>query len=284
VQVVQRVLGEPADLLVAERAADAGVEDGPLAPLERPPVHRWHPLMLPDWARRYDASMADEPDETPPEIHVPPAGPGETATLTSRTIPGGIEGELLKKEALVLKRSESLRARGHRMLDLAKMETAGRYIVNVDTHELWLHEEGEPPAGRPPDHAFGVTADFGIRWYKPAGVTIDEVLEQDRVAGELTKQAEAEAEKQKRERRKSPPARVITYADVHRLAPGPMTLRAAARQLEDVGAVISVEGGSVYVHATPSESILRLAALVHAAESAVVSAVKSGPGRPGAAA
>src|SRR4029453_11149167 len=36
VQVVQRDLGEPADRLAAEPAGDPGVEDGTLAPLERP--------------------------------------------------------------------------------------------------------------------------------------------------------------------------------------------------------------------------------------------------------
>jgi hypothetical protein len=215
-------------------------------------------------------------------INVPPEEQATQATLRSWSGPGGREGEELRREALALKRAEGLLARGHRMLDLEKLEVAGRFIVDTESHELWLLATGEPREGRPPEHAFGITAapDFGIRWYEPAGVTIDEVVEQDRRSVELAKKAAAEAEAERRKRRKSPPARVITFADLHpKLGPGPLSLRAAVERIENLGGVVTVADGAVFVHGTPGESLKELAAFVHAAEATIVSAAD---GRSGA--
>lgn len=229
--------------------------------------------------------MADEPQpdergETPP-IHG-----GDTATFSSHVFEG--DTALAAKEALALRKVEGLSRRGHRVLDLGRLEQADRgLIVDRDSLELWRRSVGEPGEGRPLEHAVGVTDSFELAWYEPAvkadgsRLTVDEVLEADRQAEELTKQAQAEAERVRRERRKQPPARVITFADLHpQLGQGPMTLRQAVERLEALGAVVAVADGRVFVHATPGDSVNRLAALICAAEPVVVAAVKSGPVDP----
>jgi hypothetical protein len=79
----------------------------------------------------------------PPRIH------GGQATLTSRTLVMGEEGRQLRAEHLALRTAEDLHKRGYRLLDLERLEKAGRFVVDTQTHELWLHEEGEPKTGRP---------------------------------------------------------------------------------------------------------------------------------------
>jgi hypothetical protein len=244
----------------------------PGSPRGRPPGRRWYGA-----DRQGLAGSARTLGGV--SINVPPDE--QAATFTSTVRPGGLEGELLKREAVALKRAEGLRARGHRLLDLEKLERVGVYLVHTEDGSVWTYEEGEPREGRDPKQdAFGLTDSFGLRWYRRAPVTVDELLAREQRSEELMRKAEAEGAAEQRKRRKSPTERVLTFADLHpRVGPGPLTLREAITRLEAQGAVVTVEAGSVYVHATPSDSINELAALVHAAEAIVLDAVD---GRSGA--
>lgn len=211
------------------------------------------------------------------------ADPQSTAgTFRTTTLPGADESDALSREARALRELRAWADRGGRVLDLAKLERAGRYLVYLDDHSLWIHSPGEPAiGGRPEDHAVGITDGHGLRWYAPAvdgsgrQLTADAVVERDQAAEQKLQETRAAVEREKAQRRKSPPEHVLTLNDVdHRLTRG-TTLRRIVERLEDQGAVVVVEQGAVFVHVArpPDQLVIRLAQLVHRAAPAIVTAV-----------
>ena len=132
-------------------------------------------------------------------------------------MPPKSEQELLRREAFALRQAERLANQGYRLLDLARLERAGRgLVVDTESHQLWRHAPGEPANGRPLEHAFGITDGFELGWYEPAGVTIDEALERDRRTQAKAAEAAAEERQRVEARRKSPPKRTLTLGDEDR--------------------------------------------------------------------
>lgn len=292
--VVERELGERSDLSAADVADDAGMKAARLrrsnggadrlgmgALCREPYDFRSVVVCVSTTLRVTLASVS---------INVPgsPAPPDTSGKWRTATMPGGDEGELLRREAHARRQADGLLGRGFKMLDLARLErTNGGYLVDVDSRELWRHAEGEPKAGRDVEQdAFGLTdpPHFGIRWYRRAPVTLDELLEKDRHAQERAAKAAADELQRRAEQRKHPPARTLTLGDEDRLV-GKMSLRQLAVRFEQLaGGVIMVEkdGGLTLRVTSVNENALRLGRALTAASETILVLVrrKAGPVDP----
>jgi hypothetical protein len=197
--------------------------------------------------------------------------------LTARQLPPEAEMGEMRKEAHALKQAKSLTDRGYRMVDLDRMEKVkGGYIMHVDSRELFRHEPGEPPSGRPPSHCFGITSAWQLRWYSPAEITLEELLERDK------RGSKSSAEEHERKRKaRAATARAVTANDYdHALPP---TLRAVAERLHRHGGAIRIEDGRVVVSLPPGEIGqgtlgVKLAAYLYAAHEAIIEAMRGKAG------
>jgi hypothetical protein len=217
----------------------------------------------------------------------PQAEQRRTGIFHTRTLPSADEAEALHREALALREVRDWADRGGRVLDLARLERAGHYLVYLDDHSLWRHEPGEPAVGgRPKDRAVGVTADHGLRWYRPVRdadghrLTADDIVQRDQLAEKKRQEAAVLREREKAERRKSPPEHVLRLTDLDPRLERGLTLRQIVERLEDQGGVVVVDHGAVFVQVPrPGKSVNRLAEVIHAAAPAIIKAVG---GRDGA--
>jgi hypothetical protein len=127
--------------------------------------------------------------------------------------------------------------------------------------------------------AFGITDFHEIRWYAPANVTIDEVLERDRRAQEQADKAAAEEKRRREARRKDPPLRTLTLGDEDRLV-GAMSLRELAHRLEATGGVLMIEkdGGLTVRATTVDENMIQFGRALSNASETILACVKHKPG------
>jgi hypothetical protein len=199
---------------------------------------------------------------------------GASGSITTTVAPS--EEQRIKAHRVA--QLERLIDQGHEQLTL---HDAGEIYWASDDGRLWVRMLGQPQRGFEPGvHAFSPGSDWAPLWFERPREgqpqTVAE-LEQRQATRAANAQEQAdEAANERAARRKRPPPRTVTYADLHPQvgATGPpLTLRSLAERLEAVGAVIEIQGGRLYLHATPGTQVNRLAQAAHVCEAAIVAAV-----------
>src|SRR5262245_19644136 len=122
----------------------------------------------------------------------------ETRVVTGE---GDPEADALRLEALTLRRASDYEHRGHRGIDIARLERVAQYYVHRDDRSVWLPSHGEPGKGQPrsEQHAFAVVVEdgkaVGILWLERARISFEQLVARDQALEQQRAEAEAEAER-----------------------------------------------------------------------------------------